>query len=160
MSALPHPEYPRPQFVRTEWLNLNGEWEYVFDHGTSGRDRRLQNAQSFDGRINVPFCPESRLSGVAYTDFIASIWYLRKFTVPREWAGKRVLLHFGAVDFATEVWVNGKSVGMHKGGYSSFAFEITDALVPGENTLIVCADDDVRVDFRPVAVQSDVPHHR
>lgn len=152
------PEYPRPQMVRDEWINLNGEWEYTFDHGTSGRDRGLPNAHSFDGRINVPFCPESSLSGVAYTDFIASIWYLRKFAVPEEWGGKRVLLHFGAVDFATEVWVNGKSVGTHKGGYSSFAFEITNALVPGENTLIVCADDDVRGRKQPAGKQSDRYH--
>ncbi len=136
-------------------MNLNGEWEFTFDHGKSGRERCFADADAFDGRINVPFCPESRLSGIEYTDFIACIWYRRTFVLPEDWEAQRVLLHFGAVDYATEVWVNGQSVGKHIGGYSSFTFEISKALHGGENTIVVCAEDDVRSKLQPAGKQSD-----
>lgn len=153
MSQLPRPEYPRPQFVRPGWMNLNGTWQFEIDHGASGRARGLIDG-AYSREITVPFCPESRLSGVEYKDFMAAVWYRRTFTLPEEAQGKRVLLHFGAVDFRCEAWVNGKSVGVHEGGYVSFTFEITDALVPGENTLVVCADDDQRAGFQPYGKQS------
>lgn len=153
MSQLPRPEYPRPQFVRPGWMNLNGTWQFEIDHGASGRARGLIDG-AYSRKITVPFCPESRLSGVEYKDFMAAVWYRRTFTLPEEAQGKRVLLHFGAVDFRCEAWVNGKSVGVHEGGYVSFTFEITDTLVPGENTLVVCADDDQRAGFQPYGKQS------
>ena len=115
-------------------MNLNGTWQFEIDHGASGRARGLIDG-AYSREITVPFCPESRLSGVEYKDFMAAVWYRRTFTLPEEAQGKRVLLHFGAVDFRCEAWVNGKSVGVHEGGYVSFTFEITDALVPGENTM-------------------------
>ena len=153
-QQIPRSEYPRPQFVREGWMNLNGVWQFEIDHGDSGRKRGLVEKKALDGTILVPFCPESRLSGVGYTDFMAAVWYKRSFVLPEEAAGKRVILHFGAVDYLTEVWVNGKSVGTHKGGYNSFNFDITDALREGENEITVCAQDDTRNGCQPSGKQS------
>ncbi len=150
---IPRPEYPRPQMVRDEWINLNGEWEFEFDHGNSGKDRGLYKADKLTGKIIVPFCPESRLSGIEYKDFIAAVWYRRQVEIPREWLSKRVLLHFGAVDYNTDVWVNGEYAGNHMGGYSSFSFEITELLKPGNNVIIVNAKDDTRSRKQPVGKQ-------
>ena len=149
----PRPEYPRPQFVRSGWMNLNGSWQFEIDHGASGRARGLVDKDPLDQTILVPFCPESELSGVGYKDFMAAVWYRRTFVLPKEAEGKRVLLHFGAVDYKCEAWVNGQSVGVHEGGYASFAFEITDVLKEGENTLVVCADDDLRHGRQPFGKQ-------
>ena len=153
MNCLPRSEYPCPQFVRDAWMNLNGPWQFEIDHGASGRTRGLVD-RDLTGTINVPFCPESELSGVNHKDFMAAVWYRRSFTLPKEAEGKRVLLHFGAVDYKCEAWVNGKSLGVHEGGYVSFAFDVTDALVPGENILVVCAEDDQRHGRQPYGKQS------
>lgn len=155
---MPRPEYPRPQFVRDTWMNLNGEWQFEIDHGASGRARDLVQKEKLDRTIIVPFCPESELSGVNHKDFMAAVWYRRTFTLPESAAGQRVLLHFGAVDYRCEAWVNGQSVGVHEGGYASFTFEITDALKAGENTLVVCADDNMRGGRQPMGKQSDKYH--
>lgn len=155
MKPMPRPEYPRPQFVRDTWMNLNGIWQFEIDHGASGRARGLVDKETLDGTITVPFCPESELSGVNHKDFMAAVWYRRTFTLPEAAAGRRVLLHFGAVDYRCEAWINGKSVGVHEGGFASFTFEITAALKPGENTLVVCAEDDVRSGRQPGGKQSD-----
>ncbi|MGI6199978.1 MAG: glycoside hydrolase family 2 protein [Christensenellales bacterium] len=155
MTTLPRSEYPRPQMVRPDWINLNGTWQFEIDHGDSGRARGLVEKPQLDGQITVPFCPESPLSGVGYKDFMAAVWYRRTFTLPDNWQGKRVLLHIGACDYRTEVWVNGRSVGVHVGGYVSFCFEITQALAPGENTLVICAQDDTRSGAIPSGKQSN-----
>lgn len=117
------PEYPRPQMVRKEWVNLNGVWDF----GVTAKE--ASKPQAFSQRILVPFPPESALSGVM-TNITEQQrpWYRRQFEVPTLWAEQRVLLHFGAVDFDTTVWINGKEVGQHRGGYDPFTFEITDAL--------------------------------
>ena len=154
MQSIPRPEYPRPQFSRPTWMNLNGVWQFEIDHGASGRSRGMVDRE-LHGTITVPFCPESTLSGVGYTDFMAAVWYRRSFTLPEEARGQRVLLHFGAVDYRCEAWVNGRSVGTHEGGYASFTFEITDALQAGENTLVVCADDNQRGGRQPFGKQSE-----
>ena len=151
--SIPRPEYPRPQFARSSWMNLNGSWQFEIDHGASGRARGLVEKE-LTGKIEVPFCPESELSGVNNKDFMSAVWYRRTFTLPREAEGKRVLLHFGAVDYKCEAWVNGQSVGVHEGGFVSFTFEITGALREGENTLVVCADDLVRSGRQPLGKQS------
>lgn len=156
MQTTPRPEYPRPQFVRQGWMNLNGTWQFEMDFGGSGRARGLVEKEKLEREILVPFCPESRLSGVNYKDFMEAVWYRRSFTLPKEAAGKRVLLHFGAVDYKCEAWVNGQSVGVHEGGYVSFTFEITAALREGENTLVVCADDNVRGGRQPGGKQSSI----
>ncbi len=129
-------EYPRPQLARREWLNLNGLWEYAI---TSGDQVPMP---VFSGQILVPFPLESALSGVKRALQPGdSLWYRRSFTVPEEWQGRRVLLHFGAVDWQAEAWLNGQWLGLHQGGYLPFDFEVTRALQPGENKLLVMAWD-------------------
>ncbi len=128
-----HPEYPRPQMVRSEWLNLNGLWDYAIQ-------AREQSAPAqYQGKILVPFPVESALSGVMKrVSEKDQLWYHRTFTVPTAWQGKRVLLHFGAVDFEASVTVNGRDLGKHTGGYDGFSFDVTDALKPsGEQEIVV-----------------------
>lgn len=150
LAQTPRAEYPRPQFERQEWLNLNGTWSYTFDFGRTGGDRNLRNSEGFDGKITVPFCPESSLSGVQYTDFINCIWYQRQISVPAAWTGKKVLLHFGAVDYEATVFINGRKVGVHHGAGTSFAFDITPFVKPGETAnLVVRANDDLRGGKQP-----------
>lgn len=151
---IPRPEYPRPQFVRDDWMNLNGEWQFEVDQGCSGRARGLVEQTSLAEKIVVPFCPESPLSGVNRKDFMRCVWYKRTFTLPQSAVGKCVFVHFGAVDYDCEVWVNGISVGRHQGGYASFSMEITRALKSGENLITVCAEDDTRCPMQPSGKQS------
>ena len=154
-KQIPRSEHPKPQFYRDAWLNLNGEWNFGFDLGFSGAEKEWpKDGARLDKKIIVPFCPESKLSGIEYTNFMNEVCYHRKFTVPKQWAGKRVFLHFGAVDYDCRAWVNGTGVGRHYGGSSSFCFEITNALRNGENDLFVCALDDVRSDVQPAGKQS------
>ena len=112
-SQIPRPEYPRPQFERTDWINLNGEWTYTFDFGASGLERGYAGSKGFDGKIIVPFAPESKLSGVGPTDFIGRIWYQRTIDIPADWSGRNVMLNFGAVYYTSEVYVDGRFVGRH-----------------------------------------------
>jgi len=141
---IPRSEHPNPQFVRSAWENLNGEWEFEFDSGISGIERRLFEKEHLDGKITVPFCPESVLSGIGNTDFHHCVWYRRDLVIPNAWSNGRVLLHFGAVDHIAHVYLNGVEVGTHCGGYVSFSFDITDYLAEGVNSLAVCAIDDDR----------------
>jgi beta-galactosidase/beta-glucuronidase len=158
-ATLPRPEYPRPGFVRPEWINLNGQWQFEIDHGKSGKERGYPvNDHNLSGTITVPFCPESKLSGVEYKDFMAAVWYKREFTVPESWTNGRVILHFGAVDYMAEVWVNGVSVGTHRGGYTPFSFDITSNLLAGSNVITVYAEDDVRSGRQPRGKQSEQFH--
>ncbi len=150
----PRPEHPRPQFQRNTWLNLNGTWNFAIDFGQSGEAKGWPADPShLDRAITVPFCPESSLSGIQYTDFMPSVWYHRTLDIPDEWTGKRVLLHFGAVDYHCKAWVNGRLIGQHYGGSSSFTFDITDALTSGSNHLVVCANDDTRSGDQPSGKQ-------
>ncbi|SOD59177.1 Glycosyl hydrolases family 2, TIM barrel domain [Streptomyces zhaozhouensis] len=140
-SAIPRPEYPRPQFVRGDWLNLNGTWQFEFDRGDSGIDRGLTE-RDLNGEITVPFCPESELSGIGETDFLEAVWYRRTVTVPADWAGRTVLLHFQAVDYDTTVWVNGTEVVRHRGGFTPFTADLGDVATAGEEiTIVVRARD-------------------
>ena len=150
----PRPEYPRPQLRREDWLNCNGVWSFEIDHGVSGRARGLSEADELADEITVPFPPESELSGVGHTDFMDAVWYRREVSIPEEWFDQRVRLHFGAVDYESEVWVNGESVGTHRGGYTPFSFDITDSATPGTNVITVCARDDTRSDIQPSGKQS------
>lgn len=144
-DSMPRPEYPRPQFVREDWVNLNGTWSYEFDFSRSGMDRRLFESDGFDGSITVPFAPQSELSGVGFKDFIPEMWYHRTISVPDGWAGKRIILHFGAVDYIASIYIDGKIAGRHWGGSSSFDVDITRLVNPGqEHDLVVRVEDDER----------------
>ena len=141
---LARPEYPRPQCVRDPWLNLNGMWAFAFDPGCSGVARGLPAAESLPREIVVPYCSESRLSGLGDIDFHPAVWYRRSFTLPEDWDGRRVLLHIGASDHDTTVWVNGHEAGRHVGGYTPITCDITSWLRRGENNLVISAQDDTR----------------
>lgn len=144
-DSMPRPEYPRPQFVREDWVNLNGTWSYEFDFSRSGMDRRLFESEGFEGSITVPFAPQSELSGVGFKDFIPEMWYHRILSVPDGWAGKRIILHFGAVDYIASIYIDGKIAGRHWGGSSSFDVDITRLVNPGqEHDLVVRVEDDER----------------
>lgn len=151
---IPRPEYPRPQMVREDWVNLNGEWEFEFDFGDSGVEQRFFEKESFSKKIVVPFCPESPLSQIEYTDFMAAVWYKRSINLTEKQLEKQILLHFGAVDYHCRVWINGEEAGAHKGGYSSFNFDITKYARVGENTIVVYAQDDLRSGKQPFGKQS------
>lgn len=153
-DSVPRPEYPRPQLRRDRWRTLNGQWAFEIDHGASGRARGLPTADSLTDEITVPFAPESELSGVEDTDFMDAIWYRREFELDEDDFAERLLLHFEAVDYAAEVWVNSESVGTHRGGYTPFAFDVTDAARVGTNVVTVCAEDDVRSGLQPAGKQS------
>ncbi len=157
--SIPRKEHPRPQFKREQWINLNGKWNFAFDFGLSGQEKNWhENPDAFNEKITVPFCPESELSGIDYTDFIPSVWYHRDFEVPADWSADRILLHFGAVDYECRVWVNGEYAGNHLGGSSSFKLDITKLLKGGENQLVVNALDDTRSGDQPRGKQSEKLH--
>ena len=140
----PRPEHPRPQFVRGDWLCLNGPWQFEIDSGYDGLQRGLRD-RDLSQTILVPFCPESSLSGLAHTDFVSAVWYRRSVTVPRQWAGRRVLLHFQAVDYEATVWAGGVEVGRHVGGFTPFSCDLGDVAKPGETLdIVVRARDDHR----------------
>ncbi len=138
---MPRADYPRPQWARKEWYCLNGKWDFAFDFGKTGEARGMVSGGEYPMTINVPFCPESKASGIEYVDFMYSVWYRRTLAFDKLPEG-RAILHFGAVDYLCKVWVNGTLCGTHSGGYTSFEFDITDALKDGENTLVVQAIDD------------------
>ena len=147
---IPRPEYPRPQFERTDWVNLNGQWTFEMDFGSSGEQRGWTNTKGLSKKITVPFCPESELSGIGYTDFIPCVWYQRNINIPAEWNGKKILLHFGAADYETKVYVDGKMVGEHKGAGSSFNFDITSYVKAGQQAnLVVRVYDNLRGGMQP-----------
>jgi hypothetical protein len=127
------PEYPRPQMARTQWQSLNGLWQYAVS------ERAAVSPQAYAGEILVPFCIESALSGVGKkVQPQQALWYRREFQTPKKWTGQRILLHFDAADWETTVWLNGKQVGTHRGGYDRFTFDITDALTAdGPQQLVV-----------------------
>ena len=141
---IPRNEHPNPQFERKNWICLNGKWEFEIDKSVSGKERRLYEKKHLDDKITVPFCPESKLSGIGETDFLGCVWYRRDIEIPEEMKGLRVILHFGAVDHTTTVYINGKEAFGHVGGFASFESDITDLLTEGKNSLCVCAVDDTR----------------
>nr|MBQ4320235.1 beta-galactosidase [Clostridia bacterium] len=154
VNKIPRPEYPRPQFARSEWLNLNGVWDFEIDNGVSGKERKMFADYTFNSKINVPFCPESELSGIGNKDFMNAVWYKRTFELPWKAGTGRTILNIGACDYRPTVWVNGTEVGRHYGGYVAFSFDITAALTDGTNTVVVCAEDDVRGGKQPRGKQS------
>jgi beta-galactosidase/beta-glucuronidase len=141
-GRLPRPEYPQPQFERSQWMNLNGAWQFEFDDKNIGLDEGwAASARAFSRTITVPFSFESRASGIGDTSFHPWVWYRRSVAIPAEWTGKRVLLRFGAVDYRAQVWVNGQLAGAHEGGHTPFEFDVTALLKPGSNAVTVRTED-------------------
>ncbi|MDD3039358.1 glycoside hydrolase family 2 protein [Bacteroides sp.] len=154
-NDIPRPEYPRPQFERTDWVNLNGAWTYEFDFDNSGEKRNLPTTNGLSKTIIVPFCPESKLSGVNYANFIKRMWYQRSLTIPADWSNKKVLLHFGAVDYAASIFIDGRQVGFHQGGSSPFSIDITHITQPGKtHNLVVSVSDDINSGLQGSGKQS------
>ena len=146
------PEYPRPLMVRPTWKNLNGLWQYAIT------PKGEKTPTAYEGDILVPFCIESSLSGVQKTvGQDSALWYEKTFAVPNEWKNDRVLLHFGAVDWMTDVWVNGVKVGSHTGGYTPFTFDITQALAGKNNKLVVRVWDPTDKSYVPRGKQVSNP---
>lgn len=153
---IPRSEHPKPQLRRDSWQSLNGLWQFEIDNGRSGLARGLAGSDTpLSQQILVPFCPESKLSGIGYTDFMYGVWYKRSIQICAEQLQGCIRLHFGAVDYRCTVYVNGQEAGKHTGGYTSFYFDITDLLKEGENTLAIFAEDDTRDPMIPRGKQSE-----
>lgn len=149
-TTIPRPEYPRPQFQRNDWVNLNGEWAFAFDDADAGLTQRWYETEvsalrghgsPFNRTITVPFCFQAPLSGIGETAFHDVVWYARTFDSPLQSDEQDLLLHFGAVDYRATVWVNGHKVATHEGGHTPFVADITAVVRPTENVLIVRAED-------------------
>ncbi|NLB39217.1 MAG: glycoside hydrolase family 2, partial [Clostridiales bacterium] len=140
-ASIPRPEHPRPDFVRNTFYNLNGKWQFAFDDDDLGLKERWQDGKKLPKSIVVPFCYQSEKSGLGGDEIHPILWYRRSFTVPKDMQGQRVLLRFGAVDYACDVYVNGAHVGHHVGGYSPFAIDVTLALQDGSNDLCLRVTD-------------------
>ena len=152
-KELPLPEYPRPQFERACWQNLNGEFDYFI----SSRGEKW--ISDYSGKITVPFAVESALSGVEKPLKPSDrLWYQKKFTLDDSLKGKNVLLHFGAVDWQCKVYINKELVGTHTGGYCAFSFDITEYLTDGENTLTLCVYDPTESGWQQRGKQDNHPH--
>lgn len=153
-AAIPRPEHPRPDAFRESWVSLNGEWQFEIDEKGTGTNRGLSFGKDLASKITVPFAPESSLSGIGHYGLMKHTWYRRHFEVPAEFKGKRLLLHFGAVDYQAWVWVNGELAGSHTGGSVSFSFDITRLAKPGTNEVAVRVFDDTASGRQPTGKQT------
>ncbi|WP_238546501.1 glycoside hydrolase family 2 protein [Paenibacillus sp. TCA20] len=142
MSECYRNDYPRPQFIRKEWLNLNGEWEFEFDDQAQGDEEKWwERQEKYSKRIQVPFAYQSKLSGIAESDFHDLVWYRRSFQLPDHYKGKHIIMHFGAVDYEASVWINGSLAMTHSGGHTPFSADITPFIQDGKNEVVVRAQD-------------------
>ncbi len=153
-ADVPRAEHPRPDAFRQNWATLNGQWQFEIDERADGEARGLASGKELASKILVPFCAESPLSGVDHYGFMKHTWYRRTFELPAAMSGNRVRLHFGGVDYQAWVWLNGRPVGSHIGGSSSFSFEITKDLKPGVNELVVHVFDDTASGRQPTGKQT------
>ena len=148
------PEHPNPQWEREHWRNLNGEWEFDFDFGASAVQREAFKADHLPKKIIVPFCPESDLSGIGYKDFIPGVCYRKEITLSKEQLAGEVLLHFGAVDFKSYIYINGQLAKEHIGGYASLSANIPPYVQEGVNVIFVIAEDDTKSKEQPSGKQA------
>ncbi|MBX7132420.1 MAG: hypothetical protein K1X67_07055 [Fimbriimonadaceae bacterium] len=155
LAEVPRPEHPRPDLLRSDWINLNGTWE--FGETDDGKDQSFLTKSTYPDKIVVPFCRESKLSGLGRTGFVKNVWYRRSFEIPASWRSERTILHIGACDWHTTVWVNGERVGEHVGGNVAFGFDISRYLKAGENTLIIHALDDTLSGIQALGKQARTP---
>ena len=156
MKTIPRAEHPRPDRVRARWATLNGEWRFSFDRENAGRKEKWYRGHAFKENIAVPFAYQSELSGVKDKNHCDVVWYEREVVMPEDMRGGRVLLHFGAVDFRADVWLEGQYLGAHEGGYTPFTFDITDLIGESAMRLTVRCED--RLDFdQPRGKQSFRP---
>ena len=155
MTKQARAEYPRPSWRRDEWLNLNGEWQFAID----AKAERSIDDVSFDRVINVPFCPESTLSGIGNTDFMEVVWYRKEVTLPEQWLGRRGLLHFQAVDYDATVWIDGVEAATHRGCFAPFSVDL--GFVKKRPYTIVLRAQTLRDRNRPRGKQSELKenHH-
>lgn len=153
MNGIPRVEHPNPMWEREKWINLNGKWQFEIDNGKNGIWKGYAEKETLDGEIIVPFCPESKLSGVQNTDFMSAVWYKRVINCD-EFSSGKTILHIGACDYRTTVWVNGKQAATHFGGYTPIRCDITKLLHKGDNILTVYAEDDTRSPLLPSGKQS------
>lgn len=155
-ADVPRPEHPRPDAQRADWMTLNGEWQFEIDDASDGEARGLTSGKELSSKIVVPFCPESKLSGLALGNsrYMTNVWYRRSFELPASMKGKRILLHFGGVDYKAWAYVNGQLVGTHVGENAAFAFEVTSFLKEGPNELVVRAYDHLRGGLQPGGKQA------
>lgn len=139
----PRSEFPRPDFERADWLSLNGEWDFQFDDANMGESEAWYREKEFSSKIIVPYCFQSMLSGINDQSIHPYMWYKKEFKLPEKYLNKkkRILLNFGAVDYAAKVWINDEHVGMHRGGYTPFKFEITRYLNNDLNIIVLKAED-------------------
>lgn len=135
-------DYPRPQFVRDHWMNLNGTWGFRFDDDHVGEIEKWQQQLAETHKIIVPFTYETQASGIGIEEFHPRVWYSRKVSIPEEADGKRVILHFQAVDYLAKVWVNGVLAGEHQGAYTAFSLDITPYLVFGADNIVTVKAED------------------
>lgn len=148
-NSIPRKEYPRPQFERTDWMNLNGEWNFKFDQENKGEKEKWYEGADFDKKIIVPFTYETNASGIGEEKFCPNVWYQKKIEIPPQYKNKKILLHFQAADYITKLWVNGMFVGERKGGQIAFSFNITDYLAESNELNIVVKNEDSQSCFQP-----------
>jgi len=141
-APIPRPEHPRPDQMRSDWVSLNGEWQFAFDDSSRGlAERWYREEKPFNLKIMVPFCFQSKRSGIGDTSYHDTVWYRRKIEIPDAWKGKQVILLFGAVDYQATVWINGEPAGFHRGGHVGFELDITPFLRSSNNIVVVRAWD-------------------
>jgi len=156
LAEVPRPEHPRPDLCRDNWMSLNGQWQFEIDKAGDGDSRGLTYGNDLNSKIIVPFCPESKLSGLAVptTEHMKHVWYRRLFKLPAAMRGKRVRIHFGGVDYRAWVYINGQLAGMHIGENVAFNFDITRFLKDGANEVVVKVLDDLWSGLQPAGKQS------
>ena len=155
-AAVPRPEHPRPDLCRENWMSLNGEWQFEIDKAADGESRGLTYGKEFNAKIIVPFCPESKLSGIGLgnTERLKNVWYRRTFELPPAMKSKRVRIHFGGVDYQAWVYINGQLAGTHVGESAAFNFDISKLLKAGANEVVVKVLDDMWSGLQPRGKQS------